>query len=146
MSHDLITIVELEARTGKTYAGAELAKAEALIVDASALVVQIAETEFHDDVDALDLPGAVRPVVVAMVRRALEVPAGAAAGLTGEQVGSYGWQSNSSGASQPAASIYATRREIWIIRTAAGVSPMKSISVGSEFEPYLEDADGVIIS
>lgn len=145
MSDDLITIAELQARTGKTYADAELAKAEALIDDASALVRQIAETDFHDDSDELDLPEAVRPVVVSMVRRALEVPAGAAAGLTGEQIGAFGWQANASGGSQPAASIYATRREIGIIRTAAGVSPMKSLSVGSDAGVYTTEDDDVLV-
>jgi hypothetical protein len=145
MSHPLITIAELEARTGKTYADTALAQATAAIEDASALVRLIADgADFHDDADALDLPQAIRPVVVAMVRRALEVPIGAAAGLTGEMVGAYRWQSasgNGSGgtASGPTASLYATRREVRIIRKAAGLSSLRSVPIES---PYTTAGSG----
>lgn len=124
MSHDLISIDELEARSGKEYVGTALAQATAAIADASGLVRLIAESDFHDADGNLALPGAIRPVVVAMVRRALEVPVGAAAGLTGEQVGAYGWQQNPGGAA--AASLFATKREVRIIRKAAGTSSLKS--------------------
>lgn len=138
MSHPLITIAELEARTGKEYADAALAQANAAIEDASALVRLIGESEFHDEAGNLDVPEAIRPVVVAMVRRALEVPTGAAAGLTGEMVGAYSWQSasgNGAGgsASGPAASLYATRREIRIIRKAAGLSSLTSVPIESPY-------------
>lgn len=132
MSHPLITIAELQARTGKTYAGADLAKANALIEDASDLVRLIAGgADFHDEADDLALPAAIRPVVVAMVRRALEVPVAAAAGLTGENIGSYGWQQNPGGAT--AASLYATKREVRIIRKAAGLSSLTSVPIESPY-------------
>lgn len=132
MSHPLITVAELEARTAKTYAGDELAKVTALIEDASDLVRLIADgADFHDAVGDLALPGAIRPVVVAMVRRALEVPAGAAAGLTGEQLGAYGWQQNPGGGA--AASLFATKREVRIIRKAAGVSSLKSVPIQTPY-------------
>lgn len=147
MSHPLITIAELQARTGQTYAGTELAKANAAIEDASALVRQIGESEFHDAAAALALPEAIRPVVVAMVRRALEVPTGAAAGLTAEMVGAYSWQAggrDGSGAgSGPTASLYATKREIRIIRKAAGVSTLKSIPIET---PYTTTGTGDIFA
>lgn len=144
MSHPLITIAELQARTGQTYAGTELAKANAAIEDASALVRQIGESEFHDVAAALDLPEAIRPVVVAMVRRALEVPTGAAAGMTAEMVGAYSWQAGGGGdSSGPAASLYATKREIRIIRKAAGVSTLKSIPIES---PYTTTGTGDVFA
>jgi hypothetical protein len=144
MSHPLITIAELEARTGKEYADTALAQANAAIEDASALVRQIGESEFHDAGGDLALPEAIRPVVVAMVRRALEVPTGATAGLTGEMVGAYSWQSasgNGSGGSfaGPAASLYATRREVRIIRKAAGLSSLRSVTIES---PYTTAGSG----
>jgi hypothetical protein len=146
MSHPLITIAELEARTRKTYADTALAQANAAIADASALVRLIADgADFHDDADALDLPEAIRPVVVAMVRRALEVPAGAAAGLTAEMVGAYSWQAAGGGSgsgvssSGPAASLYATRREVRIIRKAAGLSSLRSVPIES---PYTTAGSG----
>lgn len=144
MSHPLISIEDLEARTGKEYAGTQLAQAEAFIEDASDLVRLIAETDFHDDAGALDLPGAIRPVVVAMVRRALEVPVGAAAGLTAEMVGAYSWQSAGGDAgSGPAASLYATKREVRIIRKAAGLSSLKSIPIES---PYTTTAGSDVLA
>jgi hypothetical protein len=144
MAHDLITVAELEARMKRTLAaGAETDQANAFIADASALVRLIAETDFHDpDTDAeVALPAAIRPVVVAMVRRAIDVPVGAAAGLSSESFPAYSWSGGGAiEGGQPAASIYATRRERGIIREAAGVNGMASVALGSEAE-QVEDSE-----
>lgn len=149
MSDPLLSIAELQARTGKTYSGTELAQANAFIEDASALVREIAETDFHDpDTGAFARPEAIRPVVVAMVRRALELPVGAAAGLTGEQIGAYGWQaggSEGSGRGGPSASLYATRREVRIIRRAAGRLGVKSIPIVTEWDQTTDPEVEVVI-
>lgn len=147
MAHDLITAADVTARSGTTYAGAELTKVNAFIDDASALVRLIAETDFHDPDSGAEvaLPAAIKPALVSMVRRALEVPVGAAAGLSSETLPSYSWAGGGGfEGGQAAASIYATRREIGIIRNAAGVVPMKSIAVISEFDQD-EDADEEVV-
>lgn len=110
----LISIDQLNDRLGQTLAGDAETQAEAFIEDASELVLQIATG--NGDAPAWDspndLPGAVVPVIVSMVRRAIENPRG----LSGEQLGDYQWQAGQGGQ----ASIYATRREERIIRRAAG--------------------------
>lgn len=107
----LITVQDLETRLGRTLNLTEAAQAEAFIEDASALVQDIAGTDFMVD-GVLTVPGSVVPVVVAMVRRATENPLG----RTGENLGDYGWQMNAGG--NAPATLFATKREIRIIRRA----------------------------
>ena len=110
----LISIEQLNARLGQTLADDAEDQALAFIEDASELVLQIAAG--NGDAPAWDSPndppGVIVPVVVSMVRRAIENPRG----LSGEQLGDYQWQAGQGGQ----ASIYATRREERIIRRAAG--------------------------
>lgn len=122
----LITVAQYEARAATSYAGDELTKVTALIDDASALVNLIAfGTTTADYWDDTTVPDAVVPVVVSMVRRALENPRG----LSGEQLGDYQWQAGQS----TSQTIYATRPERRIIRRAAG-----TLGVGSAtLEGYL---------
>lgn len=108
----LITVQDLETRLGRALDPTQTAQAEAFIEDASALVQDIAGTDFINDSGVLEVPGSVVPVVVAMVRRAMENPLG----RTGENLGDYGWQMNAGGVTP--ATLYATRREIRIIRRA----------------------------
>lgn len=91
----------------------------AFIDDASALVLQIAalETDWTDST----VPAAVIPVIVNMVKRAVDNPRG----LTGEQLGDYQWQS--SGGTQTG--IYATREERRIIRRAAGTLSVATVAL-----------------
>lgn len=140
----LISIEQLNARLGRTLAGDEETQAEAFITDASELVLQIAagggDPPAWDSPN--DVPGAVVPVVVSMVRRAIENPRG----LSGEQLGDYQWQAGQGGQ----ASIYATRREERIIRRAAGRMGVATVelegylqsngSVGSAFDDQLIDS------
>ena len=106
---DLITVAQLEARLKESFTGDALAQVEGLIDDASALVIHVARTDF-----ATGVPGVIVAVVAQMVRRALENPGE----LTGENIGTYGWQ-----AQQPSptgGSLYVTRAERRLIREAAG--------------------------
>lgn len=105
---DLITVAQIEARLGQAFTGTDLAQVEALIDDASALVRHVARTDF-----ATSVPATIVTVVGQMVRRALDNPGE----LTGENIGTYGWQ-----AQQPSpsgGSLYVTRAERRIIREAA---------------------------
>lgn len=91
---------------------------EALIDDVSALVLQIANLDTAWTLSTC--PSSVVPVVVSMVRRAVENPRG----LSGEQLGDYQWQA---GQGVTAATIYATKREERVIRRAAGRAPVESL-------------------
>lgn len=120
----LITTTQLTDRLGRTLTTSQETQAEAFLDDASALVLQIAnlDPEWTD----VTLPDAVVPVIVGMVRRALENPRG----LTSEQIGNYQWE-----AAPGSQSIYATTQERRIIRRAAG-----SLSVGTvTLEGYLNN-------
>ena len=122
----LISIDQYQDRVGTTFAGAEATRVNALIDDASALVLQIADMdpEWTD----LTVPAVVVPVVVSMVRRSLENPLG----LSGEQIGAYQWQASSGNAT----AIHATLRETKIIRKAAG-----RLGVGTvQLEGYMPTA------
>lgn len=111
----LISVADLETRLGRALDAAETAQAEAFIEDASALVMDIARTDFvNAETGAVEVPPAIVPVIVAMVRRALENPLG----RTGENLGDYGWQMNVGGVSP--ATLFSTKREIRTIRRAVG--------------------------
>lgn len=132
----LISLSQYGTRVGVDYdessPGATEEQIEAFLEDASAIVNLIAfgttEDDYWTDWDASGdnpVPAAVIPVIVNMVRRALENPRG----LTGEQLGDYQWQA----ASGTQTAIYATREERKIIRRAAG-----TLSVGTvQLEGYL---------
>lgn len=104
----LITVEQLTARPG--FDGVDEAQASAVLDDVSALVAAVADldTPWTD----ATVPAEVVPVIVAMARRGLSNPRG----LTGEQLGDYGWQSQGGGGT----GIFATRMERRIIRKAAG--------------------------
>lgn len=132
----LISLTQLTDRLGRTLTETQETQAEAFIDDASALVLQIAQLD--TDWTDLTLPEAVVPVVVSMVRRALENPRG----LTSEQIGNYQWE-----AAPGSMSIYATTAERRIIRRAAGVLSVGAVTlegylnaggVGSAFEEEFE--------
>lgn len=126
----LISIDQYQDRVGTTFAGAEATRINALIDDASALVLQIADMD-TDWTDAT-VPDVVVPVVVSMVRRSLENPLG----LSGEQIGQYQWQASSGNAT----AIHATMRETRIIRKAAG-----RLGAGTvQLEGYLSSSGPVV--
>ena len=103
----LITFDDLASRPG--FEGGDREQAERVIEDDRALVADIARPV---ELDPAALPPAIVPVIVSMVRRGLHNPHE----RTSEQLGDYGWQAGG----QAAAGIYATRREVRIIRRAVG--------------------------
>jgi hypothetical protein len=107
---DLITVEQLEARLKVEFTGTSLIQAEGLLADASALVRQVARTEFETSV-----PATIVSVVAQMVRRALENPGE----LTGENIGAYGWQAMGQLSATSGSGLYVTRGERRIIREAA---------------------------
>lgn len=124
----LITVEQLLARPG--FEGVDEAQASAVLDDVSALVA--AEADLDTPWTAGTVPAEVVPVIVSMARRGLSNPRG----LTGEQLGDYGWQAQgASGAS----SLYATRREKRIIRRAAGRSGGSAVEMNSSLPlpPYM---------
>jgi hypothetical protein len=116
---DLMTVAQLEARLKLELSGASLSQAEGLISDASALVRQVARTDF-----ATSVPATIVSVVGQMVRRALENPGE----LTGENLGNYGWQAMGQISAASGSGLYVTRGERRIIREAAGRPAVIGIS------------------
>ena len=130
---DLITVVQLEARLKDEFTGTDLAQVEALISDASALVNQVARTDFADVTSfPAGVPGTVVAVVAQILRRALDNPGE----LTAEQIGAYGWQSQHS-SSISGGAIYLTRAERRSVRTAAGLPSFIAM-------PMTADPDAVL--
>lgn len=116
MADPLATIDAVEARLGREFAGSELVRAEALLVDVSAEIYGlVGDDAFHDENgDLLDpVPAAVVAVVCEAVIRRVENPRG----LTGETIGDYNWQANSGRGSVGMYLLAAERRAV---RRAAG--------------------------
>lgn len=129
----LVTIDEVEARLKTTFEGADRTQMEALIEDVSNLVRVIAAPEL-DDVVA-PLTGNLRaliPIIVKSIRRGKENPRG----LTGEQLGDYGWQSQSG--QNP--DIGLTMNEKRMIRRIVGKLGVLSIRMEGEM-PILASSD-----
>lgn len=125
MAQPLIAVSDLETRLNTTLGSDESAQAEALIQDASALVRDYADDDFIADDGTLDVPDAVIPVVVSMVRRARENPLG----RTAENLGDFGWQQQPSGGAGTPPTLYATRREKRIVRRAAQKSSVGTVQL-----------------
>lgn len=123
---DLITLDQWTARTGRTLTSDQAVQVSQLITDASALVVDIVgdsdTTDTWDASTAGTVPGAVVPVVVAMVRRGLDRPYDD----TGSRLGDYQY----SGAS--GSGVFASRQEAKIIRKAAGKAPVGALNLESD--------------
>jgi hypothetical protein len=129
----LVTIDEVEVRFKTTFEGDERTYIEALMEDVSNLVRVIAKPEL-DDVVA-PLTGNLRaliPIIVKAIRRGRENPRG----LTGENLGDYGWQSNSG--QNP--DIGLTRNEKRMIRRIVGKLGVESIRMEGEM-PVLASSD-----
>ena len=132
----LVTVAYLQALPG--FAGASEDTLEALIAQASALVVDYVSPAL-DDATAADCPEAVQVVVSAMVRRGLGNPRGASQ----ETLGDYSYTMGSDGG---VATLYMTKREQRIVRRAVGTSgvgfigmdgylptqPSESMAVGTD--------------
>lgn len=111
--HPLASIADLEARLGTTFTGTELARATALLDDASALARDVAGTTWIDpDTGALlSIPGSVRWAVLRAAERAIRNPEGYSA----ESAGDYSFQRTGV---QPG--VYLTEAEEQAIRRARG--------------------------
>lgn len=107
----LVTVEFLQARPG--FAGVDETELQSTIDDASALVVLACSPEL-DATTSDDCPPAIAAVLVNMVRRATRNPVGAAQETLGDY--SYSMGSGDGGV----ATIYLTRRELKIVRRAAG--------------------------
>lgn len=128
---DLITTAQFEARTGRTLTASQTTQVNALIDDASALVIDIVNnattTATWDAATPGTVPAGIIPVVVSMVRRGLDNPNG----YRQESLGSYSYSIGPGDAS----GIFATRAEARAIRRAAGTAGMAAINLESDL-PY----------
>lgn len=114
---DLITRSQFTDRTGYSLSSAQETQVDALIADASALVIEIAGaptvTDSWDvDESGNDTPATIIPVVVNMVRRAFDNPHG----YTSEQMSDYLYQGGKT------SGIFATAEERRFISRAASRS------------------------
>jgi len=123
---DFITATQWTDRTGRTLSSAEqVHQLDALIEDASALVVNIVNdatvTDLWDAHTPGTVPGAVVPVVVAMVRRGLDNPHG----FSQENADGYSYSVGST------TGVFATRYEAREVRKAAAKSQMGALNLSS---------------
>lgn len=114
----LVTWAEMSARPG--FGGVEQTQAEAVAEDASDMVRDLVEPEL-DEVVPPDVPGAVRAVVIAMVRRGVDNPNGWAQ----ESLGDYSRSTGGGGV----ATVYMTKREQKVVRRAVGVGGAGAIEM-----------------
>lgn len=132
---DLITVEQFAARTNRSFesGSGELAQLQALIVDASALVVDVVrDATITDDWNADDegtVPAGVLPVITAMIRRGIDNPHG----FTSERSFEYQYQ----GASD--AGVFATDLEARALRRAAGLSSLRAVELEG-YMPITRDA------
>lgn len=118
---DLITRADFEARTGRTLSASEVVQVDALIVDASALVRDLADDEL------VTVPASIIPVVVNMVRRGLDNPHG----FSSESAeGGYRY------AGAATEGIFATRQEARTIRRAVGTGAVSELNLEVPFGPW----------
>ena len=102
----LLELTDFEARYGSVPAE-DQDKVEAILEDASALILAVAKTDWDEET----VPASVIPVVVSVARRLYENPDG----YSMEMVGEYQWQRP-----QAAAATFMTDEEMEIIRRATG--------------------------
>lgn len=114
MEPPLATIEDLEARLGREFAAADLARAAAVLDDASALVRDEAGKTWLDDAgDLTVVPASIRAVVLRVSERTVRNPGG----FSSESAGDYSYQRTG-----VEGGVYLTEAERQIIRRAAGRS------------------------
>ena len=126
--------------------GSEITRVGALLTDASALIIDVADmtTAWTE----ATLPGTVLSVLCEVVRRAFDNPAG----LQSETIGDYTWRGKPSGESS---SVYLTTDERRTVRRAAGRLGIGTVTLSSDLPlapvdsrllyPSLSNDDGYII-
>jgi len=145
----LALCTDCETRWGRTLTATEITQVEALLTDASALVLDIAD--LTTNWTAATLPAAVLPVICEVVRRAFDNPAG----LQGETIGDYTWRGAKAGAqAEETSGVYLTPAEKRTVRRSAGRLAVGAVTLSSDtpFGPIdqrlyspLETIDGVTI-
>lgn len=115
---------DLEARLGVTLTGTDVARAEAALTDASALVRSAAGVTWSADGTTLDadLPDVVIAVTLTAARRAYENPSG----LVSESFGSYSYTRNQG---ERRIGMYLTDEERKAVRRAAGQRTFDSLEL-----------------
>ena len=109
----LATVDAFEARLGRTLDGADRARAQAALEDASSLARDVASTTYLDQTAVrTPVPGPIRSVVLAAARRAFDNPNGYAS----ENLGSYSYSRD---AAFSRGGVYLTAEEKRTIRRAA---------------------------
>lgn len=106
----LATYTDCQTRWGVTLTAGEITQVGALLLDASAVILNAAGLVIAWT--SATLPAAVLPVICAVVRRAFDNPGG----LQSETIGDYTWRGNKVGETS---SIYLTADEKRTIRRAA---------------------------
>jgi hypothetical protein len=141
----LALYTDCQTRWGRLLTADEIMQVDALLTDASALVLDVAD--LTTDWTAATLPAAVLPVVCEVVRRAFDNPAG----LQGETIGDYTWRGTKT---DETSSVYLTASEKRTIRRATGRLAVGTVtlSVDTPFGPIdsrlyspLEVTDGVTV-
>jgi hypothetical protein len=126
--YPLADVADLETRLGRTFEGAEAARALALLDDASALARDVAGRTWTDPVTGalLTVPGSVRWAVLRAAERAIRNPDG----FSSESAGDYSYQRTGV---QPG--VYLTDGEERAIRGAIGKSGLwtQPITRGDEY-------------
>lgn len=109
----LASVLDIEARLGRTFVDDELGRVVALLEDASALVRDEAGRTWIDPTTGAltGVPGSIRAVVLRMVERAVRNPQG----FSSESAGDYSYQRNNVDQG-----VYLTDAERAIIRRACG--------------------------
>ena len=121
---DLITMAHYLARTGSDLADINTDQVSALITDASALVIDVVnDTDVTDTWDTSTVPASIVPVVVAMIRRAIDNPNG----YRSESIDGYSFTGGTE-----TTGLFATRGETRVIRRAVGASGVATLNLGSD--------------
>lgn len=124
----LIEVSDLEARLGRSLSGADLARATALIEDASGLVFILLGTE---DPWPTGIPLGAKAIVCLMAIRAFENPRG----LGAETLGDYSWQASNGG-------VFYTAAEARALRRAYGRLSIKTVQLHADL-PLRPDILGI---
>ena len=133
----LITLQDFTDRYHDDVPEAEELRVEALLDDASALVRDVAGSDFIVDGEVATPPSLI-PVVYEVTRRAVDNPAG----YDSETIGSYTWRNERSGSG-----IYLNDQERRAVLRAVGRSGLRAVEVDHHYgfsrEQHLPDTEGV---
>jgi hypothetical protein len=119
----LALYTDCQARWGETLTAGQITQVNALLIDASAAVLDVAALD--TDWTAATLPAAVLPVICAVVRRAYTN----LDGLQGETIGDYTWRGVKTGETS---TLYLTPDEKRTIRRAASKLGVVSLNLSSD--------------